>query len=741
MEADTQAHVAFFLTGRRPSEHLDAIDGLDLRPALFAAYRELTQLRYDFPLLLVAKPADKLFVQSLSGLVDAALAIAARGSDAERMRKHVLRLEQEIRVLVSGGASGTLAALWDQAAGRLAKGTVKEGADKSLEDSLRRTRAAIKIDGEVADCDAALPARLLRHAWSAVQKQKAAEFRKDLDRLVLKLSDILKADFERSEAGRSAKHLKAAVGTGFGDAFDFDAMSRLLSKALPKDAFPESRRKRIRALLDVLSAQQFFPSPDAPAKKAAAAQPYSFLFDSCADALAAFRERMPKLIELARAIAIAELEIDGQYSEAKHDALFEQFGANGLDPQDLAPFPDYLVCVNAGRLQADEHAQLMEILSAGLPIKVLLQIDDILEESASGDGNLTSGMRSRQIANMAIGLNEVYVLQSSSSNLFQFRERMLRGLTYRGPALFSVFSGASAEASGLPPYLMSAAAMESRAFPAFTYDPSAGPNWASRFYLEANSQVDLDWPIQGFAYEDEEHQRVSEDLAFTLVDFVASDRRYARHLARVPREKWNGSMIPVDEALTRERKGLPDKVPSVLMVDADNVLQKVIVDERLIREARRCREMWHSLQELGGVHNSHAEKLLAREKKAWEERMQQEAETQAPAAAAQAVPAAPSASLTPAAPSASAEPERSPDEAYIETPRCSTCNECTTINSKMFAYDGNKQAYIADINAGTYAQLVEAAESCQVSIIHPGKPRNPKEPGLEELLKRAEPFL
>jgi ferredoxin len=86
------------------------------------------------------------------------------------------------------------------------------------------------------------------------------------------------------------------------------------------------------------------------------------------------------------------------------------------------------------------------------------------------------------------------------------------------------------------------------------------------------------------------------------------------------------------------------------------------------------------------------------------------------------------------------EPARSPDEAYIETPRCSTCNECTTINSKMFAYDGNKQAYIADISAGTYQQLVEAAESCQVSVIHPGKPRNLQEPGLEELLRRAAPF-
>jgi len=737
MEADTQAHVAFFLTGRRPAEHLDAVDGLGLRPALFAGYRELTQLRYDFPLLLVAGRTDALFAQSLSGLIDSALAGIARGSDSERIRKHALRVEQEIRTLAASGASGTLSALWDKAAGRLAK-----GADKTFEDSLRRTRAAIKIDGEVADCDVALPARLLQHAWTAVQEQKAADFRKDLDRVVLKLSDILRADYERSDAGRSAKHLKAAVGSGFGDAFDFDAMSRMLSKALPKDVFPESRRKRIRGLLDVLGAQRFFPGP-AQGKKSTTAKPYSFLFDRCGDALVAFRERMPKLVDLAKAIAIAELEIDGQYSESKHDALFEQFGANGLDPQDLAPFPDYLVCVNAGKMQAVEHAQLMEILSSSLPIKVLLQIDDILEESANGEGSLNAGMRSRQIANMAIGLNEVYVLQSAASNLFQFRERMLRGLGYRGPALFSVFSGASAKASDLPPYLMAAAAMESRAFPAFTYDPSAGANWASRFFLDANSQVDLDWPIQGFAYEDEEHQRVAEDLAFTLVDFFASDRRYARHLARVPRAKWNGSMIAVDESLSRERKGLPDKVPSLLMVDADNVLQKVIVDEKLIREARRCREMWHSLQELGGVHNSHAEKLLAREKRAWEERMQQEAEALAAAASAAApgvtavIAAAAAASSAPV----EEEPQRSPDEAYIETPRCSTCNECTTLSPKMFGYDGNKQAYIADVNAGTYAQLVEAAESCQVSIIHPGKPRNPKEPGLDELLKRAEPFL
>jgi hypothetical protein len=58
----------------------------------------------------------------------------------------------------------------------------------------------------------------------------------------------------------------------------------------------------------------------------------------------------------------------------------------------------------------------------------------------------------------------------------------------------------------------------------------------------------------------------------------------------------------------------------------------------------------------------------------------------------------------------------------------------------MFKYNQNKQAYIADLSAGTYAQLVAAAESCQVAIIHPGKPKNPDEPGLATLLERAEAF-
>ena len=79
-------------------------------------------------------------------------------------------------------------------------------------------------------------------------------------------------------------------------------------------------------------------------------------------------------------------------------------------------------------------------------------------------------------------------------------------------------------------------------------------------------------------------------------------------------------------------------------------------------------------------------------------------------------------------------------EPYIESERCTSCNECTNANRKMFAYNADKQAYIKDPRAGTFAQLVQAAEKCPVGAIHPGTPLNPNEKDLEKWLKRAQAF-
>lgn len=58
----------------------------------------------------------------------------------------------------------------------------------------------------------------------------------------------------------------------------------------------------------------------------------------------------------------------------------------------------------------------------------------------------------------------------------------------------------------------------------------------------------------------------------------------------------------------------------------------------------------------------------------------------------------------------------------------------------MFAYNELKQVYIKDARAGTFRQLVTAAERCPVAIIHPGLPLDPKERDLDKWRKRAERF-
>ena len=730
LEAQTVDPLVFYLTGKRPATGPDALVGQ--RPALLAGYADLSRLRYDFPLVLIEGKTDGAPVRSLSSVVDNLLQkIAPPGMESEQLRKMILRLEREIRALAAAGASGRLSELWDEAAARLEK------SDQTFGKSVRIARAALEIDGTVLDCRADMATGFIAHLWSAVQADKAQKFRVTASRLAVRLADILRADHLRSAAGRNADSLMAAIGPAHQALFDFAALAKVLPKSSPGEALSDSRRRRLESGLAVLNGQRFFAPAPGQARPEGAAEPYSFHFDNCADAIAAYRARLPELAELLKAMAIAELEVDGAYVEGKHDVVFAGFDASSLSPRDLALFPDYLVTIREGGTSLD-HAMLMDALSSDLSLKVVLQVGDLAAEAPPGNGH-ASGLRGTQLATLAVALGEAFVLQSVSSNLYQLRERVLRGLSFAGSALFSVFSGIAAQQTSLPLYLSAAAAMQSRAFAAFSYDPSAGRDMASRFSLENNQQPEADWPVQVFEYADPEMQRISQQAVFTFVDFLVCDPRYHGHFVAVPRGFQAERMVPAAEWIGRPSADASGSVPYVLTAGSDNVLARAIVDDRAIGAARRCLQRWRRLQEAGGIRDSHAERLIEREKKIWEEQKRQELASSTTAAAS--IPAiALSASTTQAEPAA-ATAQRSPDEAYIETERCSTCNECTQINDRMFAYNGNKQAYIADIRAGSYAQLVEAAESCQLGIIHPGKPIDQAEPGLDDLIKRAEPFL
>jgi hypothetical protein len=713
----------FFSTGRIEGEGLEPVTALGLVPAAFAPYRDLARLRHDFPVVLARDAKGPAPAQSLTDLVDRVLReLAPQGMEGERLRRKALALEHEIRARAFAGEAGTLAQLWEHGAAK-----VGSHSGDGAEEVLRYTATALKVDGDVVACDAATPARFVTHAWEIAHAEKARAFRGIVDALVVRLADILRAAFVHSAAGASAVALEAAMGARAGE-FDFEAMSRLVGRRAARDELPPARRARIESSLATLRTQRFYPD-----RKVESGEGYSFQFPDCASVATAFRERLPSLVETVKAIAIAELEADGRYDEPHHDPFFEGYGEHSLTSADLDLFPDYLVCLGRERNAAPENANLLEILSAGLPVKILVETGDALEETAIGAGRFAFGVRSARLAMTATSLGGVFVLQAPGSDLFALRERLAAGLRHRGPALFSVFAGCDAPAAGLPPYLTAAAALRSRAFPSFSYDPHAGSNLAARFSFENDPEPQDDWPVAALEYSDEAMQRVVEKPAFTFADFALCDRRFAAHFARVPRDRWNAAMLSVADWLALGDDAAAHSVPYLLAVDGANTLNRVLVDASLMGAMRRCLVLWHRLQEMGGIHNSHAERLLAREKAAWEAQKAADkpgSDHLAPSGGTEDAQVAEPSGLTPS----------EPGMPWIETARCPSCNECQLINDKLFLYNENKQAYLGDLKAGTYRQMVEAAESCQVSIIHPGKPWNPDEPGLEELAARAQPF-
>lgn len=737
--------IAFHLIGETAASGLDTIGAMNLRPALYAGFEDLSTLRHDFPVVLGGH--DDGFVRSLTDIFNDILReIAPPGVEGEYARNQILRLEREIRVTVAETGESSLSKAWDKATGGLVR-QIGNGSLTALKDCFEQAREVLDRDGRIIDCTIETPMAFVGEAWAVDQMAKGYVRRKRVDELIQRLENILGAEVWKSKETLSPENLKGSVGASFENAFDFDAMSDVLTPTQPRDPLPDDRRRRIVSALHVLRAQKFFKSEKWSKKNGQHGGPYSFFFKTTASALKAMRDRMPEMVELAKAISVTELEISNRYDGAKHDAFFAAYDESSLLPEDIAFFPTYLVALGGKTLDIREKARILELLSSGLAVKVLAQVDDILANLTGAEGQRPFGGVGWQLASMAVGLNNIFVLQASGANLYRLRDQIRDGLAFPGPALFSVFSGGAETVTGVPPYLAAAAATESRAFPTFFYNPAAGSNWASRMSVDGNPQRDRDWPVHRFSYEDADLQRRSEDVDFTFIDFVLADRRFAKYFARLPDGEWTDTMVPVGEYLEAASGGVSAKVPCLLAVDENSRLHRLVVDDRLIRAAGGCRDMWHSLREMGGVHNSHALGLLERERALWRAARSRElaemAELEgrrAPETDALVDELDPPPAATDAIQDMPEMPEVCTDDPRIETPRCTTCNECTQINARMFEYDDNKQAYIADVTAGTYRQLVEAAENCQVSIIHPGKPRDRSEPNLEELMERAEPF-
>ena len=282
--------------------------------------------------------------------------------------------------------------------------------------------------------------------------------------------------------------------------------------------------------------------------------------------------------------------------------------------------------------------------------------------------------------------------------------------------------------------------------------------------------------------------RVVGDEAEILTIAVEPALRGSFHV--VPPEAWSDDQLEMADYLTAWDAGEAEgKLPFLWVVQADGTLARAVTTRELAFAALDRAHAWRTLQELGGVNNEWARRAAeaareealseaeAERQKLSESHEAEVAEVRSSAAAeamqrlvdvlmdldsapvpratATVTASAPAPAPAPApdvedapaeadaaepAPAEEADDDVSFDDPFIDTVLCTTCNECTNLNPRLFKYDANKQAYIADASAGTYLDLVVAAEKCPANIIHPGAPRADDSTATPDVIERAKPY-
>lgn len=505
--------------------------------------------------------------------------------------------------------------------------------------------------------------------------------------------------------------------------------------------------------------------------------PWARFLDAEAPALAAglFEGRMRQMAAGFAAVRRAELELDDRYDPAVHDELFARFSWHDFTDDEFALCPPLLCVGGDGALGDTGLSHLSRLLASGKPVKVVVL--DTQGHSDAGGARTAAGFLEgtrKEIALLALAHRDVFVLQSSQATPGHLLGGVLAGMRSRRPAVF-VYHAACPPVHGLADdgaRVSSCLAVKSRAFPLLRHDPDAGPALADRLTLEGNTDPDAEWTEFTLRFVDEEGAPRQEAAPLTVADWAAGEARFAGEFAReadgVPTAFAEFVALPPDE-----RAG---KSPFIWVVDAEKRRERRFASDAIVAMADDRLAFWSLLRELAGLAVPEAafaareeklraefEKKLAQYPKLIARRLAEAllragggklggALAAAGPALASAPATAPGAAAAPAAPAPAAaepapepEPEEEDDEElaldpYIESPRCTACDECTRLNGRMFAYNEKKQAYVKDASAGTFRELVMAAEKCPVRIIHPGTPVNPDEPDLEKWIEKAKKF-
>ena len=490
----------------------------------------------------------------------------------------------------------------------------------------------------------------------------------------------------------------------------------------------------------------------------------SHLFqDSPSLAMGIFEGHMVKMAEGFKNIRLAELELAGKYEPTEHDEWMQQFNWKDFNDEEWRLCPPVVSIGGDGAMYDIGFQNLSRAMASGMPIKVLVL--DTQVYSNTGGQACTSGFIS-QVADMSpygkamkgkeeirkemslIGIahRTTFVLQSAVNNITHLIEGYIDGLNSRRPALFNIYAvcqpehGVADDATDR----QSRMAVDSRAYPLLRFDPDAGETIEECIDLEGNPVMDQDWPSYTLEYEDEKGDAGKLEVPMTFADFAATEGRFRKHFRKAPPETWNDDMLPINEFIELDNDDRDGRYPYIWGVDSKNRLMRIICSQEIVNSTEERRQFWHQLKGIAGELGKVDVDAVVDQARA---DMANKLSSSLLSLVASGNTGALVGSISDTAPAAAAAPGNGSggmpadyEPVWIETPECTTCDECTDIAPGIFSYNEDKLAEVVNPRGGKFKDIVRAAEKCTAGCLHPGTPWNMKEKDIDKLIKRAEKY-
>ena len=772
-----------------------------LLPALLNPYRDISTIRYQYPLYLYSPQSadDHQLAKPVSEFLRDSVEAFASGEGAARILKDNLPwIERYLREELGDGVPVDALALVSRAGEALQDHL---GLDESNRDHLQTDLAKLQEasgeDGQFLGYGPYVSIHLMVHAIHNRCNWKRQEFREEVDRRIQGLQELL--DIERSKTTLSNEPAMQQTTVGGGSTYiDPTALSGVLEqRSRGSIVMSAERQKRIEGALTVLQEYQdepvlvrFVGELEDPQFTQSTMLEVISNADPCRRAAEIFEHEAARFAQVFAAARIAGLEIDGIYDPAVHDSWFAGFDWQAFSETEIHLVTKVVALASADHIVGEALTSFSRLLASHMPVNVLLWVRAYDNPGAMPDERPFDSVRF-ELGYFGIGHRQAVVAQTSAARYEDLLSGFLTALDGTRTCLHLIDRGNRTQRKRplLDSWVVASAALESRAHPFILVNPEAGDHAAERVSFGGNPQPERDWPVETFSYQNTRGEVTEIELAFTFADYSLLIPRLHGYFRMVPDGCHTEDLVSVDCYLNLPADRVDRCVPFIWAIDADDALHRLVVSRILMLACRDRLNYWRTLQELAGIQNRYID--LAIEKVREEEQLADAAQRQqlenehkedletvrsetanevmgqlvdvlmdgdlaslihggGPAASMPTSDTPPTAEPVVEAESTQAESapevpveeeeEVSFDDPWIDAILCTTCDDCMAINKLVFVYNDDKQAVIEDPRAGTYAELVQAAEICPAKCIHPGNPLNPDEPGLDELIARAGPY-